>query len=277
MKKDIRKPRVSIIMGVYNSETTLPQCIESILGQTYTNWELIMCDDCSTDSSLGIMEQYARQDSRIIIIKNEKNMKLAATLNHCLSVARGEYIARMDADDICMSERLSKQVIFLDEHNQYDVVGCAAKVYNGKSVIEIRACKEVPVKQDMIHGVPYIHPSIMMRKSTYDELGGYTVLPRTVRGQDLDLWFRFYANGHCGYNIQIPLIQYHESEKDLRRRTFKVAVMSSQTMIYGFRILNIEKWKYIYAIKPLIAYFIPNKIKLIKRNHHRCDHERMKS
>ena len=90
---------VSIIMGVYNGADALSQAIDSIIAQTYTHWELIACDDSSTDDTPKILFDYAKRDSRIVVIHNEKNCGLAASLNHCLKYVRGTYIARMDCDD----------------------------------------------------------------------------------------------------------------------------------------------------------------------------------
>ena len=108
-------PLVSIIMGAYNCENTIYDCMESILKQTYENWEFIICDDCSSDHTLEILKKYEKNDKRIHILHNEKNMRLAASLNRCLEVAHGKYVARMDADDISMPDRLEKQVEFLQK------------------------------------------------------------------------------------------------------------------------------------------------------------------
>ena len=104
--------KVSIIMGIYNCQDTLPEAIDSILEQTYTNWELILCDDCSTDNTYSIAEQYKNKyPEKIILIRNSENKKLAFTLNHCLEYATGEYVARMDGDDISAPNRFEKQLL----------------------------------------------------------------------------------------------------------------------------------------------------------------------
>ena len=123
-------PLVSIIMGAYNCENTIYDCMESILKQTYENWEFIICDDCSSDHTLEILKKYEKNDKRIHILHNEKNMRLAASLNRCLEVAHGKYVARMDADDISMPDRLEKQVEFLESHSEYDVTGCNRMVFD---------------------------------------------------------------------------------------------------------------------------------------------------
>lgn len=254
-------------MGIYNCADTLPDAIDSILSQTYDDWELIMCDDCSTDETYAVAEKYAESNpEKIILIRNEKNMRLAYTLNHCLQYANGEYIARMDTDDVALPTRFEKQVSFLNSNSEYDVVGGWASVYDGECIKEVRKTKEKPCKNDLLLGCPFIHPTIMMRKSAYDALNGYTVSSRTVRGQDLDLWFRFFNAGYKGYNLQESVLIYHESLSDYKKRTLKTASMYSRTMFWGIKLLKFSPINYIYALKPLISAVIPNKLMYFYHN-----------
>lgn len=256
----IKKPMVSIIMGIYNCEKTLEKSIESIINQTYTNWELIMCDDCSNDDTFKIAKKYENTYKNIKLIKNEINRGLAFSLNRCLEKAKGKYIARMDADDISLLERLEIQVEFLETNIQYQVVGSSIILFDENGDKGVRQVKEIPEKYDITRNVPHVHPSIMMRKETYDKLNGYTVSSRTRRGQDLDLWFRFYANGFKGYNIQKPLLKYHEGVDDYKKRNIRTAFEIMKTIYIGYKIIDIPKSKYIYILKPIISVFIPNKL-----------------
>ena len=105
--------KISVIMSVYNSEATLRESIDSILAQTYPDWEFIICNDASTDGTQAILEEYAEKDpERFILLKNEENKRLAFSLNRCLEKATGFYVARMDGDDISLPERFEKQVCF---------------------------------------------------------------------------------------------------------------------------------------------------------------------
>ena len=124
----------------------------------------------------------------------------------------------------------------------------------------LRLIIEKPNKYNTIKGTPYAHPTIMMRKEAYDALGGYTVLPRTRRGQDLDLWYRFYAKGFEGYNIQEPLLKYHESVGDYKKRDLKTAIGIMKTMYLGYKNLGFPVKTYIYIFKPIVASIIPNKL-----------------
>ena len=119
----IDKPLVSVLMPIYNCEHTLEAAIDSIIMQTYSNWELIVCDDCSTDKSYAILHQYKKRlKDKMIILKNRTNSRIAYTLNHCLQYAQGEYIARMDGDDLSIPDRLEKQVCFLMTHPEYSIL-----------------------------------------------------------------------------------------------------------------------------------------------------------
>ena len=110
------KPRISVLMGIYNCATTLPEAIDSLYAQTYKDFKLILCDDGSTDNTYEVAKKYADKYDNIVLLRNEKNMKLAYTLNHCLEYADTEYVARMDGDDISIPERFEKQIKFLDTH-----------------------------------------------------------------------------------------------------------------------------------------------------------------
>ena len=115
-------PRVSIIMGVYNGFKRMDRSIQSIIEQTYKDWEFIICDDGSSDDSYKKLQEYATKDNRIVVIKNVQNAGLAQTLNNCLKEVKGEYVARMDDDDYSDPYRLEKEVAFLDIHPEYAIV-----------------------------------------------------------------------------------------------------------------------------------------------------------
>lgn len=121
-------------MGVYNAAETLSAAIESVLAQTFEDWEMIICDDCSTDNTQEVVSRYTNKFPQIKLIRNETNKRLAYSLNYCLEYAQGEYIARMDADDMCLPNRLKKQVEFLDSHPEYQVVGGGVQLFDGKVV-----------------------------------------------------------------------------------------------------------------------------------------------
>lgn len=265
----IDRPLVSIIMGAYNCENTLSEAIESIFKQSYENWEFIICDDCSTDNTLKILKQYEEKDSRIIVLHNANNLRLAATLNKCLKEARGKYVARMDADDISLPERIEKQVLFMEKHYEVDCVGTNRIIFDKNGYRSIRVSDEYPTKDKLLLDTPFAHPTIMMKKSVYDTLGGYVVSKATIRAEDLDLWFRFYSKGFKGYNIQEELYLYREDIEDLKKRSLKAGIATAIVFFKGYKLVGIPLYKYIFALKPIISSLVPRGIMM--RYLSRCD------
>lgn len=251
--------KVSVIMGIYDCERTLAAAIESMVVQTYTDWELIMCDDGSKDRTYEIAKAYCdKYPDRMILLKNEVNQKLAATLNRCLSVARGEYIARMDADDECLPERLRVQVDFLDRHLDYDCVGTSRVIFDQFGERGYRINSGEPKVKTLITDTPFAHPTIMVRKRVYDILNGYTVSEETRRAEDLDLWFRFYANGFRGYNLDKVLYRYRESKIDFKKRSLSAAIGTAKVFLRGYRLLGFSHIYDFCALKPILMAVIPN-------------------
>lgn len=263
----MKEPKVSVIMGAYNCESTIGDSIKSIISQTYTNWELIVCDDCSTDNTYQVVKEFCdKYPNKIILLKNESNQKLATSLNNCLKVARGEYIARMDADDESFPERFDKQVAFLDNHPEYQVVSCKSVVYDENGEREIIGEVGEPGKICMLRNVPFVHPTIMMRRSAYDSIGGYTVLPRTSRGQDIDLWFKFFSKGYRGYILPDVLYKYYNLKSTRKnRKSIKLAINYTNTNLVGFRLLKFPLYYYVFAFKPIASTLIPERIKVLRR------------
>ena len=263
-------PKVSIIMATYNCEKTLRSSIESIISQTYTDWEFIICDDCSTDKTYAILAQYKiSYPEKFVIIKNKQNSKLSYSLNRCLGLSKGEYIARMDGDDESLPERLERQVKFLDEHKEYAVVGVAMTPFDEKGLKPARYAKKEPGPCDMLSRSPFFHATIMMRKTAYDEVNGYTVSKRTARAQDYDMWFRFFEKGLRGYNLQESLYLVLEDTEAIKRRTMKTRIYEVATKLKGYKMLNYPWYLYPYALKPVLAALAPSG--LIKKYHEITD------
>ncbi|MFS0879302.1 glycosyl transferase [Bacillus sp. 7586-K] len=262
-----RSPKVSVIMGIYNCEDTLSESIESIINQTYKDWELIICDDASTDSSYKIACHYAkRYSNKIIVIRNNENIKLAGTLNKCLSIAAGEYIARQDGDDISLINRLEKQVDFLDNNLHYMVVGTGMIPFDDLGENGIRIGKPEPRKEDIPKNRIFMHATIMMRREAYMALNGYRVATRTRRAEDFDLWIRFFAKGYRGYNLQEALYKVREDNSAFARRKFKHYTDLSLLIFLACKTLKLPIKYYLFMLKPLIIGLCPT---LIVRNYHR--------
>jgi len=169
-------PRVSVVMAVYNGERFLRQAIDSILSQTYTDFEFIIADDGSTDGTGKILGMY--QDRRIVRLKNEKNVGLAESLNRGLAIARGEFVARMDADDVSRPERLAEQLSYLDSNPQIGLLGTdfclmdAAGALTSGPILK-GSLSSAAVEWALCWGNPIVHPSVMFRAGTARSCGGY--------------------------------------------------------------------------------------------------------
>lgn len=185
-------PKVSVLMTVYNAECFLGEAIESVLEQTFTDFELLILDDCSSDSSWSIVQDYARRDSRIRAIRNETNLGGCENLNKGLRLIQSPYIARHDNDDWSYPDRLEKQVRFLDEHLAVGVVGGTIEIIDEKGNILGRRSYErsdAAIRKKIFRYSPFAHPLVMVRKSVWDQVGGYYD-PQFAPADDYDLWFR---------------------------------------------------------------------------------------
>ncbi len=260
--------KISILMGIYNCAKTLPAAIDSILAQTYDQWELILCDDCSTDDTPAVAEQYvSRYPDKMILLKNETNSRLAFTLNHCLEEATGEFVARMDGDDISVPERFEKQLAFLKAHPDVVLCGTAMQRFSDDGTLgAIAYCPEWPDRLTPHEHLAFNHATVLAYKWVYDRLGGYTVCPRTVRGQDRDLWYRFFDAGFKGANLQEALYMVREDVDAIKRRTAKDRFISYQTTLYGYRLLHYPWHWYIKPTLGLAKCLVPVKGVLWYRN-----------
>ena len=255
------KNKISIIMGIYNCAGTLQEAVDSIINQTYKEWELIMCDDCSTDDTLQIALQYRNKyPEKIIVLRNKRNRRLAYSLNHCLTKASGEFIARMDGDDISLPDRFEKQIKYLREHPEIDLVGTAVQRFNEEGMADIVYAVDSPDYYTLRRRIPFHHATIVARRYVYDKLNGYTVAERTKRAQDYDLWFRFYHEGFQGSNLKEPLYLMREDAAAIRRRTATVRWNAYKTTVYGFNLLGYPKW---WLIRPaavmILKSIVPHK------------------
>lgn len=265
-------PRVSIIMGEYNCKSMelLSQTVQSLINQTYTNWELIICDDGSSNNTYSMLESIKQLDPRIKIIKNEENQGLGFALNTCLQYATGEYIARQDDEDISTPNRLQAQVDFLDNHPEYDLVGTNAVLFDDDGEWGNYNLPEYPNRYSFLWSSPFLHPSIMIRKSVYDECNGYCTDKDALRCEDYDLFMRIYASGHIGYNIQKQLYRYKSvNDKKNKYRSMTDRIREAKIRLKGFRSLKLGVYSIPYIIKPILIGLIPQRIFYqIKKSQH---------
>lgn len=205
-----RPPRISVVMPVHNGETYLPLAIESILRQTFTDFEFIILDDGSTDRSRAILDFYARSDGRVRPILCA-HRGITAILNDGLAAARGEFIARMDADDISLPERLATQLRFLDNQPEVVALGSALEVIDpdGDPIHIMRwPGDHEEIDRRLLLGQGGLpHPAALMRRRTLNDAGGYR--EQFVVAQDKDLWLRLAERGRLA-NLAEPLLRYRQ-------------------------------------------------------------------
>ena len=256
MNQDLNKRNndtVSVIMAVYNCEETVGEAIESILNQTYDDIQLVICNDCSSDSTAKVVKEYEEKyPEKIIFIENEKNMKLPYSLNHCLKYATGKYVARMDGDDYSYPERFEAQVNYLKEHQEIDLVGCAMDIFTGKEIVGRVTRKEFPDKVDAIDA-PFCHATILTYAYVYEQLNGYSLDKNVIRVEDADLWIRFFAAGFKGNNLQEAYYRVLEDENTMSRRKMKDRLNGYRTIKHGVLLLELPK---IYIVRSFFRLFI---------------------
>lgn len=253
--------KVSIIMGIYNCESTLAEAIDSILAQTYTDWELILCDDGSEDNTLLIAMDYLKQHpDRIRLLQNHTNLGLNKTLNRCLEQAAGEYIARMDGDDLSLPERLEREAAFLDAHPEYAIISCPMIYFDERGDWGKGTAIPTPQASDFVGGTPFCHAPCMVRSEAYKAVNGYSEDARTLRAEDYYLWFCMYAAGYRGANLSEPLYKMRDDENAYHRRKFRFALNEAYVRFLGYRMLKLPMRNYIYAVRPILVNLLPQKL-----------------
>ncbi len=250
------EPRISVIMGIYNCEETLAEAIDSLYNQTYNKFKLILCDDASTDKTYNVAKKYADQYDNIVLIRNNRNLKLAATLNRCLELADTEFVARMDGDDISLPERFEKEIKFLDNNLDFALVSCAMIYFDESGDWGIGIPEPFPTLESFKKGTPHPHAPSMMRTKVIKQIGGYTVSPLLVRGQDYFLWYKIYKAGYRGSNIKDALYKMRDDKHAMSRRTFKSRYNSFIIKRRVIKDLGFD-YAFFYALPNLIKAFIP--------------------
>ncbi len=233
--KTSQKPILSVVMAVYNGMPYLEDAVKSILAQTYKNFEFIIVDDGSTDDGWRYLKSL--KDQRIKLIKNAKNLGLASSLNIGLKAAKGEYIARMDADDTSLPQRFKKQVDFLNANDNYTLVGSQVEWVDQKNkringFIVPQTDEEIRKKivlRNQIH-----HATVMFRKSDIQKLGAYRTFFNGV--EDYDLWFRVIGKGMIS-NLPEKLVIRRIHPKALSQKNH----IRTELFALAVRFLNIPK------------------------------------
>ena len=198
---------VSVVMPAYNSEKYISEAIESILNQTFKDFEFIIIDDGSTDKTWEIIQEYAKKDERITAFKNEKNLNNYATRNKGIKIAKGKYIVWQDSDDVSLPNRLEKQVDFMEKNLEVGICGSYMQIFTDERDLNIRkySIEDKDLRKDIFKFSPIAQPAAIIRKSCYEKVGYYD--DRFDATQDLDMTFRI-GNEFKLANIPEVLVNY---------------------------------------------------------------------
>jgi glycosyltransferase involved in cell wall biosynthesis len=255
---------VSVVMPVFNAERFVRAAVESVLGQTHGDLELIAIDDGSRDASPAILGSMA--DRRLRILTNERNRGIVESLNRGLAAARGRYVARMDADDEALPERLERQVAFLEGHPEVTMVGSAAVLIDeaGRETgREEHPLTDRAIRRIMFVHNPFCHGSILLRAEALAACGGYD--GRFRHNEDYDLWLRIAAR-HRVANLREPLIR--------RRRHAGSITARLETELTGYRVRTLthaiaayyrNPLYLIHVGRPVLAYGFRRLQELVRR------------
>ncbi len=226
-------PDISVLLPVYNAQNYLEKAIDSILAQSFKNFELVLINDGSTDDSTEICRKFAREDSRIVLIEQE-NKGLITTLNLGIETCRAPLIARMDADDIAEKERFARQKLYMDENPDTLVLGSAITLIDeyDQLIGKVRYPKAGRGMDHYIfkHGSPVAHPAVMMSRKAALELGGYRIAYK--HAEDYDLWLRFHKMGKI-HNLEESLLRYRHHSGQITVQNAKEQALVSVIARYA--------------------------------------------
>jgi len=267
------KPLVSVIMAAYNvgSSDILDLAIRSIIEQDMPSWELIICDDASTDGTYEHLMEWAARDARIHVLRNQTNRKSAVARNRCINEAQGEHIAIMDADDACTPNRLRVQTQFLSAHPEFSFVGLRGERFvqtPGDTNHPYWFC-QAPQPKDFLMTLPFVHASIMFRRDAILAVNGYDETKRADRSEDYDMLLRIYEQGMRGVNIIDAVYYFREDTSAFRRRKYRYRLKEASVKCRGFSKLGLMPGALPYVVKPLIVGLIPVKaLDTLKRRYY---------
>lgn len=240
---------VTVLMAVYNGESTVQKAVESVLAQKYTDWDLIIVDDGSTDNSYQVISAIAKQDNRIQIIRNAHNLGFPASLNFGWQSSKSDLIALNDADDTSHPDRLAHQVSFMNAHPEIDVLGAGVVLLDqdGATIsTAMRPENHDELESRMYKENPFFHPTVMYRRRFLEALNGYD--PMLKRSQDVDLFLRGYRKFRY-HNLQEVLVSYRTRPRPSLKSIFFGSFVLLRASWREHRIIS-KGW---YAFRFLIC------------------------
>lgn len=246
-------PVLSVVMAVLNGEKYLAEAIESVLNQTNGNFEFFIVNDGSTDSTEKIIQSYARKDDRLIYIKNESNLGQSKSWNKAIKASKGEFIIRMDADDVCLPERFEKQHQYMLSHPDVGVLGSRYYTFSSDKEKKSRNDKIFDIKD----GCPPVHhPTCCIRRRLFESFGYYN--PRYDNAEDAELWYRMHVAGVKFANLNDYLLMYrvHGGNVSIKKIKKQVYLQLKINLLAVFRYrINFSMKGYLRILEQFF-YFI---------------------
>ncbi|MBI3520540.1 MAG: glycosyltransferase [Bacteroidetes bacterium] len=242
-------PLVSVVMSVYNGESYLRDAIDSVLQQSFTDFEFIIINDGSKDNSLSIIRSY--DDQRMVLVDNDGNKGLIYSLNKGIELSKGKYIARMDADDLCLPERFKKQVDFLESHPTIGVVGCDYISFNNAQSTTVTSIyKSNEIKSFLLFTATMCHPTLMLRKQVLmDHHLSYSENAKHV--EDYDLWTRMAL--HTDFcNLNQVLFKYRDHAQQVSRQYRDIQLKNSNNVQESY----LKNLGFVYTEQELSTHFL---------------------
>ncbi len=258
MKETMVNQKVSVLISAYNAEHYIEAAVNSIRQQTWKQLEIIICDDCSQDKTWTILERIAKEDSRIKLLKNEKNSFAAYSRNRCLEIAEGEFIAIQDADDISALNRIETLVKALQEHEEYDFISCAEALFTNdpSNIYRTVDHKPFPQKKDFLRGMCFCHAATLFRRRALVSVGGYPIDKKIQRHEDYMMFMNLYAQGYRGMNLTDCLYFYRVDKQAMRRRKFKARIEECKIRYRGFKKMKLLPIGIPFIFVPIVGYVL---------------------
>lgn len=249
-------PKVSIVMPAYNAAKTIAESINSVLAQSFTDWELIIVDDCSTDETAKILNKYVQQEVRIIFVKNNQNLGVAESRNRAIAMAKGQWVAFLDSDDLWRSDKLEKQVVLMQSNSGIDMTYTASGFIdvNGNSYDYVMSVPKNVTYNSLLHGNVMSCSSVMIKS----DLMKHLPMPQGNLHEDYYCWLTLLKAGRKSVGINEQLLIYRLGVNTRSSSRIKAVKMSYNT----YRAIGISCMKSLYLVMQYVLYSVKKRKKI---------------
>ncbi|MDD3793698.1 MAG: glycosyltransferase [Candidatus Gracilibacteria bacterium] len=254
--------KISVIMPVYNTKAYLVEALESVLNQSFKDFEFIIVDDFSNDGSFELLQEYEKKDDRIKLFRNDKNSKLVYTLNRAILLSKGKYIVRMDSDDIIDLSRIEKQYNYMLENSEIDILSSNLYFIDkyGKQIGKREYNSNVD--ETILNESPICHACSIIKKEAFEKCGGYD--ERFNLAEDYDLWLRFYSKGFqfAIYNDYLYYYRIFDDSGKVKKlkQQLKMTIDVKENAIKNYKIKFAFKNYIRLYLEKFLYYFVPSSI-----------------